>query len=235
MRLVMKVLQQPSFSIRWFAHLAILSTLLIATYSPLMPVRATEHAVVLSGTNLVQALRQGGYSIYFRHEATDWSQADKVQKTDDWLSCDGSRIRQLSTAGRQSAAATGRAIRALAIPIGPVYASPYCRTVETAKLMDLGEVKPSNDVINLRVADYFGGRAAVVATARALLAKRPPDQLNTVIVAHGNVAQASTPVYPGEGEGVVFAADGGGGMRFIGRLSPTEWKQLAEELAPLPE
>lgn len=233
MHLDMKVLQQPSFSIRWFRQLAILITLIYAALSTLMPVSANEQTnAMLSGQDLVQALRQGGYSIYFRHDATDWSQTDKVQKAGDWLSCDGNRIRQLSNAGRQSAVATGRAIQALVIPIGRILASPYCRTVETATLMGLGKVEPTNDVINLRVADYFGGRAAVVATARALLAQRPAEKLNTVIVAHGNVAQASTPVYPGEGEGVVFVADGAGGFRFVGRLSPAEWRSIAEKLVP---
>mgnify|MGYP002632403398 CR=1 FL=1 len=157
---------------------------------------------------------------------------DNVQKTDDWLSCDGTRIRQLSAAGRQSAVNTGLAIQSLKIPIGPVLASPYCRTVETAKLMGLGEVKPTVAVINMRVADYFGGQSAVVETARTLLAQRPPNNFNTVIVAHGNVARASTPVYPGEGEGVVFEADGVGEFRFIGRLSPAEWQSLAEAVEP---
>jgi len=32
--------------------------------------------------------------------------------------------------------------------------------------MNLGEVEPTNDVINLRVADFFGGRSAVAARHR---------------------------------------------------------------------
>jgi len=186
----------------------------------------------LTGEALVQVLRQGGFTIYFRHEATNWSQSDYIQKTGDWLSCDGARIRQLSAAGRQSAAATGQAIHKLGIPVGRVLASPYCRTVETASLMNLGEVEPSSDVINMRVAEYFGGRSAVVATARALLARPPQKNTNTVVVAHGNVALEATPVYPGEGEGLVFETDGEGSFHFIGRLEPAEWQYLAKTLKP---
>ena len=184
----------------------------------------------LAGEPLVQALRQGGYNIYFRHAATDWSQSDRVRQAGDWTSCDPARIRQLSDEGRETARALGDAIRALGIPVGKVLASPYCRTVETAKLMDLGAIETTTDVMNMRVADYFGGRAAIVKTARARLATPPEEGKNTVIVAHGNVARDSTPVYPGEAEGVVFRPDGNGGFSVIARLSPVKWRELAEKL-----
>lgn len=215
------------------SHLVVFTAMVIAALLILMPVKAMGQASTdLSGEALVQVLRQGGFTIYFRHEATNWSQSDDIQQSGDWLSCDGARIRQLSAAGRQSAVATGQAIHALGIPVGRVLTSPYCRTVETASLMNLGKVEPSNDVINLRVAEYFGGRPAVVITARALLAQSPQKSTNTVIVAHGNVAQAATPVYPAEGEGIVFEADGQGGFRFIGRLKPADWQDLANTLKP---
>lgn len=176
--------------------------------------------------NLVDLLREGGYNIYFRHEATDWNQDDLVTRAGDWESCDGREIRQLSEAGRQRAAQTGRAMRALNIPVNEVLASPYCRTMDTARQFGLGEVKASTAVINLRVADYFGGRGAVVKTAQKLLATPPAPGGNRVIVAHGNVAQAATPVYPGEGEAVVFKPDGQGGFSAAGTIPPKAWKHL---------
>jgi hypothetical protein len=98
--------------------------------------------------------------------------------------------------------------------------------METASLMEIGTVQASTAVMNLRSASYFGGRAAVVASARRLLSSPPPAGTNRVIVAHGNVAREATPVYPGEGEAVIFAADGDG-FRLIGRLTPTDWQRLA--------
>ena len=175
---------------------------------------------------LMQALQQGGYNLYFRHEATDWSQYDAVDQVNDWLSCDGTRIRQLSEAGRERAKRTGEFIRSLNIPVSEVFASPYCRTMETASLLGLGAVQATNDVINLRVADYFGGRRAVIQTARQLLARRPVPGTNRVIVAHGNVAREATPVYPGEGEMVIFRPDGKGQFSFVGRVAPDQWLQL---------
>lgn len=202
---------------------ALLILLLIGGAAP------AQDGAILSGEPLVRALRQGGYNIYFRHAATDWSRSDRVREAGDWTSCDPSRIRQLSDQGRKTARAVGDAIRALEIPVAKVLASPYCRTVETAGLMDLGPVETTTDVMNMRVAEYFGGRAAIIRTARARLAAPTAPGANTVIVAHGNVAQASTPVYPGEAEGAVFLPDGNGGFSFVSRVPPEEWTRLANE------
>lgn len=190
-----------------------------------LPILAQQ---TVGGQALIGALQQGGYNLYFRHEATDWSQQDLVHQKDDWLSCDGSRIRQLSEQGRQSAERTGQAMRNLNIPVSEVLASPYCRAMETARKLGLGDVKPSNDVINLRVSDYFGGREAVIATARELLSRRPAAGSNRVIVAHGNVAREATPVYPGEGEMVIFKPEGKGQFTFVGRITPEKLVELSK-------
>ena len=66
------------------------------------PAAAAEAAPTLTDETLVLALRGGGYNLYFRHVATDWSQHDDVREAGDWLSCDSSRMRQLSGAGREA-------------------------------------------------------------------------------------------------------------------------------------
>ncbi len=203
------------------------SLMLLLAWLLIVPV--TAHAEpVLNDQALIAALQQGGYNLYFRHEATDWSQSDAVEQRDEWLSCDGSRIRQLSEEGRQRAQRTGQAMRSLDIPVSEVLASPYCRTMDTARQLGLGKVQASNDVINMRVAEYFGGRGAVIATAQKQLARRPAAGSNRVIVAHGNVAQAATPVYPGEGEMVVFKPDDKGQFAFVGRIEPERWVELSQ-------
>lgn len=189
---------------------------------------ASNSEDLLEKQALVTELRKGGYNIYFRHEATDWSQSDNVEKRDDWSSCDSTKIRQLSAEGRDSATATGRAIKSLDIPIGMIKASPYCRTMQTARLMQLGKVEATPEVMNLRVAEYFGGRSTIISSAQALLAKKPAAGTNNIIVAHGNVARNATPVYPGEGEAVIFKPDTQGGFTLLGRLTPEEWVLLAE-------
>ena len=176
--------------------------------------------------HLLEDLRRGGHVIYFRHAPTEWSQQDRVRSLDDCSSCDPLRMRQLSSEGRAMARELGAAIRQLKIPIGRILASEYCRTVETARLLGLGEVEVTRDVINARVADYVGGREALMRTARARLAAPPPTGTNTVIVAHGNVFLLAAGTRPGEAGAAIVRGDGRGGFSVVAMLNPEEWSSL---------
>jgi broad specificity phosphatase PhoE len=195
----------------------------------LFDVAGAQTATTLEGRALVEALRKGGYNIYFRHAATDWSQNDRVSAEGDWTSCDPSQMRQLSEVGRQTANAVGAAMRTLQIPVGRVLASPYCRTLETARNMNLGPVETTTDIMNLRVAEYFGGKAAIAEHARRRLSIHPQAATNTVLVSHGNVLVTATDVYPQEAEAIVFHPAGNRGWTFVTRISPQEWGRLVAE------
>lgn len=95
----------------------------------------------LAGRALIEALRGGGYTIYFRHAATDWSHPDRLEAHGEWASCDSAKMRQLSEAGRANASAIGAAIRALGIPVGNLLSSEYCRCADTARAFALGDVE----------------------------------------------------------------------------------------------
>jgi hypothetical protein len=187
----------------------------------------------LSGRALVEALRAGGLTIYFRHTQTDWSKDDHVGAYGDWQSCDPEKIRQLSDAGRATAKAVGQAIRALAIPVSRVLSSEYCRAKETVALMELGPVETTPDIMNLRSADYVGGRAAAIGRIRKIFATLVAPGGNVVIGAHGNLIQASTGIYPGEGGSAVFRADPNAehGFSPVARLDPKDWAALARQFA----
>lgn len=200
------------------AKAAALAGLILAS-----PAAADENA----DAELAAALRGGGYTLYFRHAATDWTQDDHVEQPGDWRSCDPTRARQLSEAGRAEARRVGRAIRRLGIPIGEVLSSEYCRAAETARLLALGPVKTTPDIMNLRAADLAGGREAVVERARRKLAKPPRAGTNTVIVGHGNLMRAATGAYTGEGGAGVFAAGPSGEIRIVALLTPDDWIRLA--------
>lgn len=176
--------------------------------------------------SLLDALRRGGYVIYFRHAPTQWTQQDRVRDEADFASCDPGRMRQLSQEGRALARQIGTTLRRLEIPIGEVLASEYCRTVETARLMGVGAVTTTRDVINTRVADYVGGREALRRTARARLAAAPPPGTNTVIVAHGNVLLLAGGTRPVEAGAVVVRGDGAGGYEIVAMLAPDEWASV---------
>jgi phosphohistidine phosphatase SixA len=190
-------------------------------------------AEALAGEALVEALRGGGYNIYFRHAATDWSQNDRVEEAGDWTSCDPSEMRQLSETGRATARRVGDAIRALKIPVGKVLSSEYCRAAETARLMDLGLVETTRDIMNLRAMEHVGGREAVIRRARSILSGPPSPGTNVVIVGHGNLMRAATNAYAGEGGSGIYAPRPGSneGFELVAELSAGDWTRLAERFA----
>jgi broad specificity phosphatase PhoE len=185
----------------------------------------------LYGKALVDALRQGGYNIYFRHAATDWSQDDRVAVEGDWSSCDPERMRQLSAEGRAVAQRIGEAIRRLSIPIARVFSSEYCRTRETAQYMDLGSVSSTHAVMNMRAAEFVGGRHALIDRARRALSEPPPEGTNSVFVAHGNLLQAISGAYTGEAGAAIFAPRGKGKFRLVAQLAPEDWRLLVRQFA----
>ena len=80
--------------------------------------------------DLARSLGAGGLVLVMRHAATDFSTPDR----DPVVLSDCSTQRGLSAQGRADARAIGRGVRRLALPIGKVYASVYCRTLQTARL-----------------------------------------------------------------------------------------------------
>lgn len=166
-------------------------------------------------TEAVALLRGGGYILYFRHAATDFTQNDAQMTSFE----DCSTQRNLTDRGRDDARAIGAAIRALKIPIGTVRASPYCRTVETATLA-FGRAEKAQAV---RGGPAQPDNPERYSALRKLLAQRPAMGVNDVIVSHGNpfVALAGPP-YLAEGEAAVVAP-GNDGFRVVARIKVDEW------------
>ena len=75
-------------------------------------------------------MRKGGYVLYIRHTSTDFSRDDS--KSTSFEDC--ANQRPLTDKGRDEARAMAGHLKRLGIPIDRVYASPFCRTVETAML-----------------------------------------------------------------------------------------------------
>jgi broad specificity phosphatase PhoE len=171
---------------------------------------------------VVERLRSGGLILYFRHAATDQSRPDDPRPD---LSDRGTQ-RNLSDLGRRQARDIGAAIRALAIPIGDVLASPYARTRETGELaFGPGRVRPSQDLMN---EAYPGTDDADLARRlRRLLGRRPPEGRNTVLIGHGFNITEATGVTIAEGECAVFQPTDEGGFRLIARVTADRWPELA--------
>jgi virginiamycin B lyase len=182
---------------------------------------ANVPAEPLRGERLVAALRRGGYVIYFRHAATDPvpDDAEPVVLSD----CETQR--NLSAEGRRQSRAIGRAIERLEIPIGRVLASPFCRTLDTARLA-FETASADGALENLETAEE-GEREARIEALRSLLSTRPEAGANTALVAHGFNIAAAADVTIDEGEAAVFEPRGGDAFDLVARLAPREWSALA--------
>ena len=173
----------------------------------------------LSGANLVQELRKGGYVLYIRHASTDFSRNDANMTSYE----DCASQRNLTDKGREEARAVGAHIRRLGIPIGKVFASPFCRTVETA-LLAFGKAEKTQEVRGgpLRTDD-----SKRYDPLRMLLATPPAKGGNNVVSSHGNpyFAVFGAP-YLAEGEVAVVRPGGKARFETVARILPGGWEAL---------
>jgi phosphohistidine phosphatase SixA len=191
---------------------------------------ASASADSLSGAQLAEALRGGGYVIVVRHGATNPDQADtdplNVEQPGNEL-----KQRHLNDKGREAARAMGESFRAMKIPVGLVVTSKLRRAQETARLMEIGAVTTSWDVTegNQVVSPNENNRRA--AALRKMAATAPATGTNTLIVSHKpNVIDAFGKDWfeVKEGEATVFKPDGAGGFSSVARLQAADWPKLAQ-------
>jgi phosphohistidine phosphatase SixA len=197
----------------WIVAALVLALLLVAPAGGADP-------QALAGPQLLGALREGGLVLYFRHASTDFGQNDEQMSGYE----DCARQRNLTDAGREEARRIGAAIRRLAIPVGEVMASPFCRTMETAQLV-FGRATATPAVRGGPARPDTPDRYAEL---RALLATPPQPGTDLAIVSHGNpfVAVAGTP-YLAEGEAAVVRPLGAQGFVIVARITKDGWDALA--------
>ena len=175
----------------------------------------------------INALRQGGHVIVFRHGATHADQAD----TDPLNLANVAKQRQLNDDGRALAKSIGESMRKLRIPVGLVRTSMFQRAVDTGTLLGFGDAKTTADLTEggLVVTPIENNRRA--DAVRKLVGEMPADGTNTVIVSHKpNIMDAFGKDWFDlrEGEASVFQPDGKGGFKLIVRILAGDWSKLAQ-------
>lgn len=184
---------------------------------------------VLSNQKLLEALRGGGYVIYFRHSITDLSTTDTDR--DHLENCAAQR--KLSGEGRRLMRNIGAAAKRLGIHVSKVLSSPYCRSIETAKLA-FGRAEVTDDLVNTVTAD----EETVARKAQALkklLSTPPAAGTNTVLSSHSGNLQEATGIWPKpEGVAIVFKPEGGGQFSYVARIEPAQWGRWAHQKSPSP-
>lgn len=157
------------------------------------------------------ALRQGGAIALMRHADAPGGVGDPS----GFRLGDCATQRNLSARGREDAKAAGRRLKAENIRFARVLSSPWCRCVDTAKLLDAGPVHEAPTFGNVVVLS--DQREALTAGARELLAgwKQPG---NLLVVTHGANISALTGTSPMSGETVVVAPRADGSLQELGRI-----------------
>jgi len=176
----------------------------------------------------INALRDGGFVIVFRHGATYQDQAD----TDPLNPKNIGQQRQLNDDGRTLAKSIGKSLSELHIPVGQVHTSLFQRAIDTAALMGFGALTASADYTEggLVVTPIENNRRA--AALRKIVATTPPPGTNVIVVTHKpNILDAFGRDWfdVREGEASVFKPDGNGSYRPIIRIQADAWTDLAQD------
>lgn len=182
--------------------------------------RAADEATLQA----IHGLRQGGFVVYFRHGETGGIGADRAP---DMADC--STQRNLSEAGRAQVRRMGEDFRRLAIPVGEVLSSEYCRCWQHAEAMfgkggyEIAErLSLPKSYPSVTAEDRKGKTDAL----RALLAEPPQAGANTVLISHGNNLLMLTGIHPNtQGEAVIFKPDGRGDFARVASIQPGDWSR----------
>ncbi len=181
--------------------------------------------------SLLDALRSGGCVVYVRHAQTDHSRDDALRP--DLKDCATQRL--LSPAGEKQADELGLALRALGIPVGQIFCSPYCRTVETARRAFPGHTATKVTELGRLGRTIVNQVPESSARLKELLAAKPPAGENTFIVGHSdNLAAVGGPEI--EEAGLAIFRPDKDRFKLVGTLNPAQWKTLAQtakEAAPV--
>ena len=134
-------------------------------------------------------LRQGGYTVVFRHASAPGGLPpagtgnDTGGSTDSlwWFRCDPNVARQLSAAGRNEALTIGQTLKRLSVKVTRMAASEFCRCYETAILFNLGLPITFEPGLTMTLYNDEIRRRAIDSLARPM----PPQGTNTILVTHG--------------------------------------------------
>ena len=186
--------------------LGIVTLVLLLFAASGLPARAQSEAELWS------ALREPNHFVIMRHALAPGTGDPGNFRVED---C--STQRNLSEAGREQARRTGEAFRRNGIERAAVYSSQWCRCLETARLLGLGEVKEL-----AALNSFFEERSKGPVQIRQLQEKLRSIDLSqpVVLVTHQVNVTGFTSVYPSSGEMVVVRREPDGSFETVGTIDP---------------
>jgi len=131
----------------------------------------------------------------------------------DWRS-----QRNLDALGRAQAARLGVRLRSAGVARAAIYSSQWCRCIETAQLLGLGEVTELPALNSFFGQPHERGRRA--AMLRGFLAALPSNGPPVVLVTHQVVITALTGGYAAASGGMLLRLNGTSAPRVLGEFGP---------------
>lgn len=159
-----------------------------------------------------EALRTGRAVLLLRHAT-----APGLGDPPGFVLEDCATQRNLNEAGRAEARRWGELLRDQGIDSPRLLSSRWCRALETAREMGIGDVEP------LPLADSFfarSGQADEQTRGLKVFLNDLPGGRPVIMVSHQVNITALTDVFPRSGEGVVLALPVSEPVRLLGRILP---------------
>ena len=178
----------------------------------LMSVALPANAAQANDQSFWDLLKSGNHFVLIRHALAPGG-GDPANFTVD----DCSTQRNLSDEGRAQAVAIGELFRANGIASARVLSSQWCRCLETARLMSLGEVEEFSTLNSFFQA--YGREGLQTQQLNSWLSKQDLS-VPTVLVTHQVNITALTNVFPSSGEIILVKRTKAGAFE-LARRYPT--------------
>jgi len=164
----------------------------------------------VSADPVIDALKEPGNVALMRHAI-----APGMGDPDNFTLRDCATQRNLSDNGRAQAVATGRYLREQGLEEMAVYSSQWCRCLETARLLDFGEVTEL-PFLNSFFQDWDDQQARTQKVKSWI--SNAQSVGSAILVTHQVNITALTDIVPASGEIVVDNVDEAGKVKTIGTL-----------------
>ncbi len=191
--------------------------LLLVSLLPWISQASTIAHDIVPPAERIRLLQSGGNFMVMRHAATDHNQKD----LDRSLNPDCSKQRNLSATGREQMQQMHTALQRLQVPVAQVFASPNCRTRDTAQaLFDDYQVDPD---LQFSISKDSAEAGRLAEHLNAMLMRLNPGPANTMIITHTSNIRDALGIWP-KPEGVVLVIQrGSSGLVFKGIIEPDAW------------
>lgn len=185
---------------------ALLALQVLFTSLLFAPAQANDLAIWDS----LQGSAPKGYVLLLRH-----SLAPGVGDPANFTLGDCSTQRNLSDVGRQDAKDVGQWLKRREIKIFQVQSSRWCRALETARLLNVGKVKPNRNLDSLFQESNLENHPQTIKIKEQIVNHRRKTGLLIMVGHYVNIA-AITGVGVNSGEGILVKADSRGKIRVYG-------------------